>query len=162
PTARMFYDIHAPDGGPAPADARHVLKRTLAKAADAGFTFYVHPAIDFYLFKSGVVGADRPEPVISTAYSAHLICCTAKDFRPPSVQALEDMGIRVEFSHHEAGPGQNEIDLRYADALTMADHVMTFRALVKEIAVEQGVHATFMPKPLAGEPGNGMHTHVSL
>ena len=162
PTARMFCDIHSPDGGPAPADARHVLQRTVARAAEAGFTFSVHPEIEFYLFRSGVLGADGPVPVDSAGYFDHVNGGTANDFRRTSVQALEAMGISVEFSHHEAGPGQNEIDLRYADALTMADNVMTFRALVKEIAVEQGVHASFMPKPLAGEPGNGMHTHMSL
>jgi glutamine synthetase len=87
---------------------------------------------------------------------------TAHDFRRRSVRMLEDLGISVEFSHHEAGPGQNEIDLRYADALTTADNIMTFRTVVKEVAIEQGVYATFMPKPMSGQPGSGMHTHMSL
>jgi glutamine synthetase len=163
PTARMFCDITTPDGQPAVADPRHVLKRTLAKAADAGFTFYTHPEIEFYLLKSSQLGPDgRPEPVDSAGYFDNVPGGTAHDFRRRSVRMLEDLGISVEFSHHEGGPGQNEIDLRYADALTTADNIMTFRTVVKEVAIEQGVYATFMPKPLSGQPGSGMHTHMSL
>ena len=163
PTARMFCDITTPDGQPAVADPRHVLKRTLAKAADAGFTFYTHPEIEFYLLKSSQLGPDgRPEPVDSAGYFDNVPGGTAHDFRRRSVRMLEDLGISVEFSHHEGGPGQNEIDLRYADALTTADNIMTFRTVVKEVAIEQGVYATSMPKPLSGQPGSGMHTHMSL
>lgn len=163
PTARMFCDITTPDGQPAVADPRHVLKRTLAKAADAGFTFYTHPEIEFYLLKSSALGADgRPVPVDSAGYFDNVPGGTAHDFRRRSVRMLEDLGISVEFSHHEGGPGQNEIDLRYADALTMADNIMTFRTVIKEVAIEQGVYATFMPKPISGQPGSGMHTHMSL
>ncbi|WP_029088569.1 glutamine synthetase family protein [Brevibacterium album] len=162
PTARMFCDIHLPDGGSAPADPRHVLKRTLERAAEAGFSFYVHPEIEFYLFESGDLAGGEPVPVDTAGYFDHVNGGTANDFRRDAVQTLEAMGISVEFSHHEAGPGQNEIDLRYADALTMADNVMTFRAMVKEVAVEQDVYASFMPKPLSDQPGSGMHTHVSL
>jgi len=163
PTARMFCDITTPDGQPAVADPRHVLKRTLAKAADAGFTFYTHPEIEFYLLKSSQLGPDgRPEPVDSAGYFDNVPGGTAHDFRRRSVRMLEDLGISVEFSHHEGGPGQNEIDLRYADALTTADNIMTFRTVVKEVAIEQGVYATFMPKPISGQPGSGMHTHLSL
>ncbi|MFG6401477.1 MULTISPECIES: type I glutamate--ammonia ligase [unclassified Microbacterium] len=163
PTARMFCDITTPDGQAAVADPRHVLKRTLAKAADAGFTFYTHPEIEFYLLKSSALGPDgRPEPVDSAGYFDNVPGGTAHDFRRRSVRMLEDLGISVEFSHHEGGPGQNEIDLRYADALTMADNIMTFRTVIKEVAIEQGVYATFMPKPLSGQPGSGMHTHMSL
>lgn len=163
PTARMFCDITTPDGQPAVADPRHVLKRTLAKAADAGFTFYTHPEIEFYLLKSSQLGADgRPQPVDSAGYFDNVPGGTAHDFRRRSVRMLEDLGISVEFSHHEGGPGQNEIDLRYADALTTADNIMTFRTVVKEVAIEQGVYATFMPKPISGQPGSGMHTHLSL
>jgi glutamine synthetase len=163
PTARMFCDITTPDGQPAVADPRHVLKRTLAKAADAGFTFYTHPEIEFYLLKSSSLGPDgRPEPVDSAGYFDNVPGGTAHDFRRRSVRMLEDLGISVEFSHHEGGPGQNEIDLRYADALTMADNIMTFRTVIKEVAIEQGVYATFMPKPISGQPGSGMHTHLSL
>jgi glutamine synthetase len=162
PTARMFCDITTPDGQPAAADPRNVLKRALAKAADHGFTFYTHPEIEFYLLKSSAIGPDGPEPVDSAGYFDNVPGGTAHDFRRRSVRMLEDLGISVEFSHHEAGPGQNEIDLRYADALTTADNVMTFRTVIKEVAIEQGVYATFMPKPMSGQPGSGMHTHMSL
>jgi glutamine synthetase len=162
PTARMFCDITTPDGQPAVADPRHVLKRTLARAADRGFTFYTHPEIEFYLLKSSSYGPDGPEPVDSAGYFDNVPGGTAHDFRRRSVRMLEDLGISVEFSHHEGGPGQNEIDLRYADALATADNIMTFRTVIKEVAIEQGVYATFMPKPLGGKPGSGMHTHMSL
>ena len=162
PTARMFCDITTPDGQPAVADPRNVLKRTLATAAERGFTFYTHPEIEFYLLKSSQFGEEGPQPVDRAGYFDNVPGGTAHDFRRRSVRMLEDLGISVEFSHHEAGPGQNEIDLRYADALTTADNIMTFRTVVKEVAIEQGVYATFMPKPLSGEPGSGMHTHMSL
>ncbi|MGZ1492618.1 type I glutamate--ammonia ligase [Brevibacterium sediminis] len=169
PTGRMFCDIHVPGGEPASADPRNVLKRTLAKAAERGFTFYVHPEIEFYLFKtdnldpvSGISDGTAPMPVDTAGYFDHVNGGTANDFRREAVTMLEAMGLSVEFSHHEAGPGQNEIDLRYADALTMADNVMTFRSVIKEVAISQGVYASFMPKPMADHPGNGMHTHVSL
>jgi glutamine synthetase len=162
PTARMFCDITTPDGEPAVADPRNVLKRTLARAADRGFTFYTHPEIEFYLLKSSKYGPEGPQPVDSAGYFDNVPGGTAHDFRRRSVRMLEDLGISVEFSHHEAGPGQNEIDLRYADALTTADNIMTFRTVVKEVAIEQGVYATFMPKPFSHNPGSGMHTHLSL
>ena len=162
PTARMFCDITTPDGEPAVADPRNVLKRTLARAADRGFTFYTHPEIEFYLLKSSKYGPEGPQPVDSAGYFDNVPGGTAHDFRRRSVRMLEDLGISVEFSHHEAGPGQNEIDLRYADALTTADNIMTFRTVVKEVAIEQGVYATFMPKPFSHYPGSGMHTHLSL
>ena len=162
PTARMFCDLTTPDGRPAVSDTRIVLRRTLAKAADAGFTFYTHPEIEFYLLKSSSFGPEGPVPVDSAGYFDNVPGGTAHDFRRRSVRMLEDLGISVEFSHHEGGPGQNEIDLRYADALTTADNIMTFRTVVKEVAIEQGVYATFMPKPLSGQPGSGMHTHMSL
>ncbi|MFI8594367.1 type I glutamate--ammonia ligase [Microbacterium sp. NPDC078428] len=162
PTARMFCDIATPDGQPAVADPRHVLKRALARAAERGFTFYTHPEIEFYLLKSSTYGQGGPEPVDSAGYFDNVPGGTAHDFRRRSVRMLEDLGISVEFSHHEGGPGQNEIDLRYADALATADNIMTFRTVIKEVAIEQGVYATFMPKPLSGQPGSGMHTHMSL
>lgn len=162
PTARMFCDISTPDGVPAVADPRNVLKRTLEKAADRGFTFYTHPEIEFYLLKSSKYGKNGPSPVDSAGYFDNVPGGTAHDFRRRSVRMLEDLGISVEFSHHEAGPGQNEIDLRYADALTTADNIMTFRTVIKEVAIEQGVYATFMPKPFSDHPGSGMHTHMSL
>jgi len=162
PTARMFCDIATPDGEPAVSDPRYVLKRTLQKAADRGFTFYTHPEIEFYLLKSSEPGPHGLEPVDKAGYFDNVPGGTAHDFRRRAVRMLEDLGISVEFSHHEGGPGQNEIDLRYADALTMADNIMTFRTVVKEVAIEQGVYATFMPKPFANHPGSGMHTHLSL
>ncbi|MGN6325888.1 glutamine synthetase family protein [Pseudolysinimonas sp.] len=162
PTARMFCDITTPDGQPAVADPRNVLKRALAKAGDRGFTFYVHPEIEFYLLKSAELVNGEPVPVDKAGYFDNVPGGTAHDFRRRAVRMLEDLSISVEFSHHEAGPGQNEIDLRYADALTMADNIMTFRTVVKEVAIEQGSYATFMPKPLSDHPGSGMHTHVSL
>ncbi|MBO1901895.1 glutamine synthetase [Leucobacter weissii] len=162
PTARMFCDLTTPNGEPAAADPRNVLKRTLARAADRGFSFYIHPEIEFYLLKSGEFGPEGPVPVDRAGYFDNVPGGTAHDFRRESVNMLEELGISVEFSHHEAGPGQNEIDLRYADALTMADNIMTFRTVVKEVAIGQGVYATFMPKPLAGQPGSGMHAHMSL
>jgi glutamine synthetase len=162
PTARMFCDITTPDGQPAAYDQRNVLKRALAKAADRGFTFYTHPEIEFYLLKSSKLKNGSPQPVDSAGFFDNVPGGTAHDFRRRSVRMLEDLGISVEFSHHESGPGQNEIDLRYADALTTADNIMTFRTVIKEVAIEQGVYATFMPKPMSGQPGSGMHTHMSL
>ncbi|HWH26961.1 MAG TPA: glutamine synthetase family protein [Pseudolysinimonas sp.] len=162
PTARMFCDITTPDGQPATADPRNVLKRALAKAADLGFSFYTHPEIEFYLLNSPKLVNGQPDPVDNAGYFDNVPGGSANDFRRRSVRMLEDLGISVEFSHHEAGPGQNEIDLRYADALTMADNIMTFRTVIKEVAIEQGVYATFMPKPISGKPGSGMHTHMSL
>lgn len=162
PTARMFCDITMPDGEAAASDPRFVLKRTLAAAADKGFSFYTHPEIEFYLLKSSRFGAEGPEPVDQASYFDNVPGGTANDFRRRSVTMLEQLGISVEYSHHEVGPGQNEIDLRYADALSTADNIMTFRTVVKEVAIEQGVYATFMPKPFSEHPGSGMHTHVSL
>ena len=161
-TARMFCDILTPDGEPSLADSRNVLKRALAHASDKGFTFYTHPEVEFYLFNQITDPNEPLVPVDRGGYFDHLARGSTHDFRRAAITMLESMGISVEFSHHEAGPGQNEIDLRYADALTTADNLMTFRTVVKEVALEQGVFASFMPKPLADEPGNGMHTHMSL
>jgi len=162
PTARMFCDIRTPDNQPAAADPRNVLRRALAKASDMGFSFYIHPEIEFYLLKSAQIGPEGPIPVDRAGYFDNVPGGTAHDFRRRAVSMLEQLGISVEFSHHEGGPGQNEIDLRYADALTMADNIMTFRTVIKEVAIEQGVYATFMPKPFTEHPGSGMHTHMSL
>ena len=160
-TARMFADILLPDGTPAHADPRDVLRRALTKASDQGFTFYTHPEIEFYLFERELDNG-RPVPVDQVGFFDHVPHGTGHDFRRAAIQMLENMGISVEFSHHEGGPGQNEIDLRYADALSMADNIQTFKAVVKEVALEQGFFASFMPKPMAGQPGSGMHTHLSL
>jgi len=161
-TARMFCDIQMPDGTASYADPRHVLKRALSKAAEAGFTFYTHPEIEFYLFKGKPPLGERPVPVDDSGYFDHTAQGGSQDFRREVITMLEDMGISVEFSHHEGGPGQQEIDLRYADALSTADNIMTFRTIVREVALTQGKWASFMPKPLTEHPGSGMHTHVSL
>jgi glutamine synthetase len=161
-TARMFCDILMPDGSASYADPRYVLKRTLSSAADRGFTFYTHPEIEFYLLKDRPADGAVPEPVDRSGYFDHTSQSIAHDFRRDAITMLESMGISVEFSHHEGGPGQQEIDLRYADALSTADNVMTFRVVVKEVALTQGVFASFMPKPFTEFPGSAMHTHLSL
>ena len=160
--ARLFCDILLPDGSPSYADPRHVLKRSLAKAADLGFTFYTHPEVEFYLFKGMPEPGATPTPVDHYGYFDNAPHGIGHDFRRQAITMLEAMGISVEFSHHEGGPGQQEIDLRYADALTTADNLMTFRLVVQEVALEQGLFASFMPKPFRDHPGNGLHTHLSL
>ncbi|MDR1712388.1 MAG: glutamine synthetase family protein [Propionibacteriaceae bacterium] len=161
-TARMFCDIRLPDGSPSFADPRYVLKRALDKASKMGFTFYTHPEIEFYLFKQPIVPGEVPVPADQSGYFDHTTTSPGADFRRQAITILEQMGISVEFSHHEGGPGQQEIDLRYADALTTADNIMTFRVVIKEVAAMQNLFASFMPKPLTDQPGSGMHTHVSL
>lgn len=156
--ARMFCDIHDTDGTPFEGDPRYVLKRNLARAAELGFSFYVGPEIEFFYFKS----ATEPIPLDNGGYFDLTPHDVARDFRRKTILALEQMGIPVEYSHHEVAPSQHEIDLRYTDALTMAESVMTYRLTVKEVAMEHGYHATFMPKPISGVNGNGMHTHLSL
>ncbi|MEU4401612.1 type I glutamate--ammonia ligase [Micromonospora orduensis] len=161
-SARMFCDILLPDGSPSWADPRHVLRRALSKAAEKGFTFYTHPEIEFFLLENGPQDGSVPTPVDTGGYFEHTTHAVARDFRRQGVLALERIGISVEFSHHEVAPGQQEIDLRYADALTTADNIMTFRHVVKEVALSTGVQASFMPKPFTDQPGSGMHTHLSL
>ncbi len=159
---RMFCDIMMPDGSPSYADPRWVLRRALGRAAELGFTFYTHPEIEFFLLRERPELGVMPRPIDSGGYFDHTPHTIAHDFRHSAITMLESMGISVEFSHHEGAPGQQEIDLRYADALTTADNIMTFRLVMKEVALEQGVYATFMPKPFTDNPGSGMHTHVSL
>ena len=162
-TSRMFCDILTPDGEASASDTRGVLKRTLNRAAEMGFTCYTSPEIEFYLLKSTELGADGfPVPVDYESYFDHTPGGIVQDFRRNAVTMLEEVGISVEFSHHETAPGQQEIDLRFADALTMADNIMTFRYLIKKVALKNGVRATFMPKPFAGYAGSAMHTHISL
>lgn len=160
--ARMFCDITMPDGRPSPADPRNVLRRILDKAAGMGYTCYTHPEIEFFLFKSMPEVGVTPIPVDQGGYFDHTPAVVGHDFRRQAITLLEAMGISVEFSHHEGGPGQQEIDLRDADALTTADNIMTFRHVIKEVAMDNGFHASFMPKPFTDHPGSGMHTHVSL
>jgi glutamine synthetase len=162
-TARMFCDILMPDGTPAAVDPRQVLRRSLRKAAASGFTFYTHPEIEFFLLKGEpAVGEKAPEPVDRGGYFDLTPRGSSHEFRREAITMLERMGISVEFSHHEVAPGQQEIDLRYADALTTADNIMTFRLVMKEVALSQGVFASFMPKPFTDLAGSGMHTHLSL
>lgn len=161
-TARMFCDVVMPDGSPSYSDPRYVLKRTLSKAAEKGFTFYTHPEIEFYLFKDTPQAGVDPIPVDRSGFFDHTAQSHGSDFRREAITMLEAMGISVEFSHHEGGPGQQEIDLRYADALSTADNIMTFRTVIREVALGQGIWASFMPKPFTTHPGSGMHTHVSL
>ena len=159
---RMFCDILMPDGTPSYADPRHVLKRALGRAADLGFSFYTHPEIEFFLLREKPEPGRKPQPIDTGGYFDHTPHMIAHDFRRSAIVMLESMGISVEFSHHEGAPGQQEIDLRYADALTTADNVMSFRLAMKEVALDQGVYASFMPKPFTEYPGSGMHTHMSL
>jgi glutamine synthetase len=155
---RMFCDILEPDGTPFAGDPRGVLKRQLARAADLGFTFYVGPELEYFYFRS----VEDPSFLDQGGYFDETPLDVATDYRRRTVQYLEAMGIPVEYVHHEVAPSQHEIDLRYTDALTMADQVMTYRLTVKEVAQEFGIYATFMPKPVAGVNGSGMHTHQSL
>lgn len=160
--ARMFCDISMPDGSPSPADPRNVLRRALNKAAEMGYTAYTHPEIEFFLFKEKPEPGTAPIPVDQGGYFDHTPAVVGHDFRRQAITLLEAMGISVEFSHHEGAPGQQEIDLRYADALSTADNIMTFRHVIKEVALDQGFYASFMPKPFTDHPGSGMHTHISL
>jgi glutamine synthetase len=163
PTARMFCDILTPDQEAAVGDPRYVLRRQLDAAAQMGFTCYTHPEIEFYLLESDEMDSSgRPVPADRSGYFDHITGSVAQDLRRHTVNMLEAVGISVEFSHNEVGPGQNEIDLRYADALTTADNILTFRTIAKEVALAHGKYATFMPKPFSEHPGSAMHTHFSL
>lgn len=155
--ARMFADIYEPDGTPYKGDPRYVLKRNLEKAKEQGYTFYIGPELEYFYFKSDTA----PETLDKGGYFDYHMD-EAENLRRDTILALDEMGIKVEYSHHEVAPSQHEIDLRYEDALTMADIVMTYRVTVKEIAKNHGVYATFMPKPIFGQNGSGMHTHQSL
>ena len=157
-TGRMFCDVMNPDGTPFEGDPRYALKRMLAKAADMGYTMYVGPELEFFYFRD----SEGTEILDKGGYFDLTPLDVASDLRRETVLTLEKLGIPVEYSHHEVAPSQHEIDLRYADALTMADNVMTYRLTVKEVAYKNGVYATFMPKPIQGENGSGMHTHQSL
>ncbi len=156
--ARMICDVYRRSGEPFEGDPRRILRRQLETAQDRGYTFYVAPQIEYFYFKS----PDDPTPLDAGGYFDLSPLDTASDLRRETVLTLEEMGIAVEYSHHEAAPSQHEIDLRYTDALTMADQVMTTRLVVKEIAIKHGVHATFMPKPLNGVNGSGLHVYLSL
>ncbi len=156
--ARMFCDILYPDGRAFEGDPRYVLKRNLERASNLGFTFYVGPELEYFYFQN----SEGTQVLDAGGYFDLTPLDAASDLRRQTVLTLEEMGIGVEYSHHEVAPSQHEIDLRYTDALTMADNAMTYRLVVKEVAMANGVYATFMPKPIASENGSGMHTHQSL
>ncbi len=156
--ATMFCDVIRPDGEPYPGDPRYVLKRMLKRAADLGFTFYIGPELEYYYFTDDV----ECELLDHGTYFDMTTRDLAVDLRKQTVRTLNHFGIQVEYSHHEVGPSQHEIDLRYDEALKMADNVMAYRLVVKEVAQLNGVYATFMPKPMYGEAGSGMHVHQSL
>lgn len=155
---RMFCDILQPDGSPYQGDPRYALKRNLARLKDKGYTFYLGPELEYFYFRNN----KEPVTLDEGGYFDLTTLDAASDLRRDTVLTLESMGIAVEYSHHEVAPSQHEIDLRYTDALTMADNVMTYRIVVKEIADKYGFYATFMPKPIFGVNGSGMHTHQSL
>jgi glutamine synthetase len=157
--ARMICDIVTPDGNPYEGDPRYVLRRALDRMAALGFdTFNVGPELEYFLFRDD----QGTETLDEGGYFAMTTLDAASELRQETVRALEGMGIPIEYVHHEVGPSQHEIDMRYSDALAMADHTVTYRLIVKEIAKKSGYHATFMPKPIFGENGSGMHTHQSL
>ncbi|MEF9425847.1 MAG: glutamine synthetase family protein [Candidatus Mariimomonas ferrooxydans] len=156
--ARVFCDVLNPDGTPYKGDPRYALKRNLERLKKKGYTFYLGPELEFFYFKD----ACGTQILDEGGYFDLTTLDAASDLRRETVLTLEAMGIKVEYSHHEVAPSQHEIDLRYADALTMADNVMTYRVVVKEVATKYGCYATFMPKPLFGQNGSGMHTHQSL
>jgi glutamine synthetase len=159
--ARVFCDIHNLDGTPFEGDPRQVLRRNLQAAHERGFTFYVAPDIEFFYFSPPEKG-QAPVPLDEGGFFDLTTTDVAGTLRKQTIRTLETMSIPVEYSFHEDAPSQHEIDLRHTDALTMADSIMTFRLVVKEVAASQGVHATFMPKPLEGVQGSGMHVHLSL
>ena len=158
PVARMFCDILQPDGTPYEGDPRYVLKRVLKKAADQGYTFNVGPELEYFYFASN----EAPEILDKGGYFDARPLDMGSDLRRETIFALQDIGIQVEYSHHEVAPSQHEIDVRYDEGLRMADKTMTLRIVVKEMARRNGFYATFMPKPIFGENGSGMHTHQSL
>jgi glutamine synthetase len=155
---RMFCDILNPDGTPYEGDPRYALKRNLERLKDKGLTFYLGPELEYFYFKN----SGGTEVLDEGGYFDLTTLDAASDLRRETVLTLEAMGIKVEYSHHEVAPSQHEIDLRFAEALEMADNVMTYRIVVKEVASKYGCYATFMPKPIFGKNGNGMHTHQSL
>jgi glutamine synthetase len=156
--ARMFCDIIHPDGTPFEGDPRFVLRRNLKRASDLHYTFYVGPELEYFYFAN----SETPQVLDVGGYFDLTPLDAGTDLRRETVLTLEDLGIPVEASHHEVAPSQHEIDLRYTDALTMADNTMTYRLAVKEVALKNNVYATFMPKPLRDENGSGMHVHQSL
>jgi len=158
PVARMFCDVLEPDGRPFAGDPRYVLKRNLAEAKKMGFTFNIGPELEYFYFRN----QGGTEILDKGGYFDLTPMDIEQDLRRKTVLMLEKMGIEVEYWHHEVASSQHEIDLRYKDALTMADNVMTYRMTVKQVAMNNNLYATFMPKPIYGVSGSGMHTHMSL
>ncbi len=158
PVARMFCDILNPDGTAYEGDPRYVFKRLLKKVAEKGYTFYVGPELEYFYFKTN----GGTEILDKGGYFDSRVMDMGSDLRRDTIFALQSMGIAVEYSHHEVAPSQHEIDLRYDEGLKMADKTMTYRLIVKEIARQRGRYATFMPKPIFGVNGSGMHVHQSL
>ncbi|MEY3167088.1 MAG: glutamine synthetase, partial [Actinomycetota bacterium] len=161
PEARVFCDIYNLDGSPFGGDPRQVLRRNLKRAQDLGLDFLIAPDMEFFYFAPPEAG-QPPRPLDEASFFDLTTTDVTGTLRKETIRTLETMSIPVEYSFHEDAPSQHEIDLRHTDALTMADSVMTFRLVVKEVAAAQGVHATFMPKPLEGVQGSGMHLHLSL
>ena len=159
PVARMFCDIYTPDGEPFSGDPRTVLKKNLERASEMGYTFNAAPELEFFYFRDS---GPEPEVLDQGGYFDLTPLDVAQEYRRDTINALEHMGIPIEHSHHEVAPSQHEIIARYTDALTMADNIMTSRLTVKEVALQQGIYATFMPKPLEDYDGSGMHLHLSL
>jgi glutamine synthetase len=157
--ARMFCDVRTPDGAAFPGDSRRALKRVLAQAAELGYAFLAGAEVEFFLFEGD---EEPPRALDSGSYFDLTPLDAGSDFRRAVIEHLERMGIPVKASHHEVGPSQHEVDLEHDDALSMADAITTFRLAVKEVARDAGVFATFMPKPLTGEYGSGLHLHLSL
>jgi glutamine synthetase len=161
--ARMFCDVLVPGGEPYEGDPRFVMRRAMARAQEMGFDhYYLGPELEFFYFRSDQLNGGPPEVLDRGGYFDLTTLDAASDLRRETVIALEALGINVEYTHHEVGPSQHEIDMRFADGVRMADNAMTYRIAVKEIAMKYGVYATFMPKPLFGENGSGMHVHQSL
>jgi len=159
--ARVVCDVVNLDGSPFEGDPRNVLRRALDRARQRGFSFYCAPEIEYFYFASGDP-SQAPVPLDRGSYFELTVADLPTDLRKETVLTLEEMGVPVEYSQHEDSPSQHEIDLRHTDALSMADNVMTVRLMAKEIAAARGAYATFMPKPIAGVQGSGMHTHFSL
>jgi glutamine synthetase len=156
---RMICDVVTPDGKPYDGDPRYILRKALKRMKKMGFdTFNVGPELEYFLFKD----SNGTETLDEGGYFAMTTQDAATELRNETILALEKVGIPIEYHHHEVGPSQHEIDMHYAPALEMADHTLTYRLIVKEIAAKNGVYATFMPKPIFGENGSGMHTHMSL
>jgi len=158
PVARMFCDILQPDGSPYEGDSRYVLKRMTRKLAEMGYTAYMGPELEFFCLES----LENPRLIDKGGYFDNRPLDMGSDLRREIIFSLQDMDIQVEYSHHEVAPSQHEIDLKYDEALAMADKTMSYRIIAKEIARKMGYYVTFMPKPLFGENGSGMHVHQSL